>query len=615
MTPETSKKFPRLLLTALALLAGAATGSAAPWWNSEWTLRKKITLDPAAAGPVLAEATGPVPVLVRLYDANFQFPSAQPDGSDLRFLAEDDKTLLSYHIEKIDPLLNEAFVWVKVPEVKPGAPVTLRMYYGNSTGKAPKVEDAKATYDENTVLVYHFNEHGQPAFDATGNGNNAQNAGVPAEGAMIGGGLRLDGKTPVTIPASASLTLVDGGQLTWSAWIRPSAAQAGAVLYSRRDAGRSFIIGLDNGTPYVEATQRGGNARTTGGAPLGAGNWHHVAVVATGTQVLIYADGEVYATANVSLPGFDGPALLGGDTTGGNGFAGDIDELEIARVARSAGAIRLAVLAQGGAGSDKFFTLGENEQQTSWLSALKTGYFGVIINSLTVDGWVVIIILLVMSLISWFVMIRKAAYLNSIGKGNVRFLNEWSHIANDLSALENHESGDAKNMGGRLAGAEHQAMLNTPLYRIYHIGIVEVQNRLAANQDDAALALSARSMQAIRASLDGGLVRETQRLNSAMVLLTIAISGGPFLGLLGTVVGVMITFAAVASAGEVNVNAIAPGIAAALLATVAGLGVAIPALFGYNYLLTRIKVVTTDMHVFIDEFVTKLAEFYSEPGE
>ena len=52
--------------------------------------------------------------------------------------------------------------------------------------------------------------------------------------------------------------------------------------------------------------------------------------------------------------------------------------------------------------------------------------------------------------------------------------------------------------------------------------------------------------------------------------------------------------------------------AAALAATVAGLAVAIPALFGYNYLLTRIKSATTDMHVFIDEFITKLAEFYSE---
>jgi biopolymer transport protein ExbB len=210
-------------------------------------------------------------------------------------------------------------------------------------------------------------------------------------------------------------------------------------------------------------------------------------------------------------------------------------------------------------------------------------------------------------------MVRKASYLNRIGKGNVRFLEEWSHVANDLSALEANETDTAKNMGGRLGAAEHRAMMNTPLYRIYHLGILEIQHRLAADQSGADKVISSRSIQAIRATLDGGLVRETQRLNSSMVLLTIAISGGPFLGLLGTVVGVMITFAAVAAAGEVNVNAIAPGIAAALLATVAGLGVAIPALFGYNYLLTRIKVATSDMHVFIDEFVTKLAEFYSEP--
>jgi biopolymer transport protein ExbB len=72
----------------------------------------------------------------------------------------------------------------------------------------------------------------------------------------------------------------------------------------------------------------------------------------------------------------------------------------------------------------------------------------------------------------------------------------------------------------------------------------------------------------------------------------------------------MITFAAIAAAGDVNVNAIAPGIAAALVATVAGLAVAIPALFGYNYLTTRIKSLANDMHVFVDEFVTKMAENY-----
>jgi biopolymer transport protein ExbB len=128
--------------------------------------------------------------------------------------------------------------------------------------------------------------------------------------------------------------------------------------------------------------------------------------------------------------------------------------------------------------------------------------------------------------------------------------------------------------------------------------------------------LSAASIAAIRASLDGGVVKEMQRLNRLMVVLTIAISGGPFLGLLGTVIGVMITFAAIAASGDVNVNAIAPGIAAALVATVAGLGVAIPALFGYNYLISRIKNLTDDIQVFVDEFVTKMAEFYSSdrPG-
>ncbi|MEI9923195.1 MAG: MotA/TolQ/ExbB proton channel family protein [Bradyrhizobium sp.] len=105
-------------------------------------------------------------------------------------------------------------------------------------------------------------------------------------------------------------------------------------------------------------------------------------------------------------------------------------------------------------------------------------------------------------------------------------------------------------------------------------------------------------------------MRENQGLNRLMVLLTIAISGGPFLGLLGTVVGVMITFAAIAASGDVNVNAIAPGIAAALVATVAGLGVAIPALFGYNYLISQIKDLSTDMQVFIDELTTQMAEFY-----
>jgi oleate hydratase len=99
---------------------------------------------------------------------------------------------------------------------------------------------------------------------------------------------------------------------------------------------------------------------------------------------------------------------------------------------------------------------------------------------------------------------------------------------------------------------------------------------------------------------------------SDLVFLTIGIAGGPYLGLLGTVIGVMITFAVIAKSGEVEVNSIAPGIAGALLATVAGLAVAIPALFIYSYLSSRIKDVVSNMETFIDEFVTKMAEHYKE---
>lgn len=593
-------------------MAVVFASTAHAWWDGDWTIRKKIVLDTSATGAAITDPIGTVPVLIRLSDANFKFSSAAPDGSDLRFVAEDDKTLLTYHIEKFDPLLNEVFVWVKIPDLKPSAKTSIWLYYGNTSGKLAKVNDSKGTYDGETVLVYHFSEHGQPAADATANGNNALNAGTPSDGSMIGTGLRMDGKNTIAIPASPTLALPGHEPLTWSAWVKFAAPQPNAVLYSQRDSSGALIIGLDNGVPFVNVTSGNVTLRTPGGAPLTAGAWKHLAMVAGPRTVTVYVDGASYATLNASLPAVSTSALIGGTGTGGVGCAGEIDELEISRVARPASVIKLAAFNQGPDSAGKFTSFGEDEQESNWLSSLKSGYIGVIVSSLTPDGWAVICILGVMSLVSWIVMIRKAAYLSRVGKGNSEFLGQWRTLSNDLSVLEDDDAHKA--MDGDLAPSRRRRVLNSSLYRIYHIGVEEIQLRLAADKSRTAKVLSARSIEAIRAALDGGLVRETQKLNNQMVLLTIAISGGPFLGLLGTVIGVMITFAAVAAAGDVNVNAIAPGIAAALLATVAGLCVAIPSLFGYNYLLTQVKSVTSDLHVFIDEFVTKMAEFYSEPA-
>jgi biopolymer transport protein ExbB len=376
--------------------------------------------------------------------------------------------------------------------------------------------------------------------------------------------------------------------------------------------------------------------------------WHHIAVVANSGQIALYLDGAPYASLSAALPALNTIALIGGDTVspgvppvatapsadaqptpavpaadGGAapadaatpvapaavaamaGFVGDIDEMQIAKVARPVGFIKFAAIGQG-PDTAKLVAFSVDEETASWLS----GYFAVILKSVTLDGWVIIGILMILAAVSWVVMYDRASYLNRQAKANARFMKSFREIAADLTMLDRGDTDDVATLGGRIGEADSGMMRASSLYRIYHIGAVEISHRFGRSGTRTPI-LSATSIAAIRAALDSGYVKETQRLNRLMVVLTIAISGGPFLGLLGTVVGVMITFAAIAASGDVNVNAIAPGIAAALVATVAGLVVAIPALFGYNYLVSRIKDLTTDMQVFIDEFVTKMAEFYS----
>jgi biopolymer transport protein ExbB len=162
-------------------------------------------------------------------------------------------------------------------------------------------------------------------------------------------------------------------------------------------------------------------------------------------------------------------------------------------------------------------------------------------------------------------------------------------------------------VGAAAAGAPAR-FAQSSLYRMFETAAAEIGRR--ASGTEAAPQLGDKAINSIRAAVDATSVRENARLNRFIVLLTIAISGGPFIGLLGTVVGVMITFAAIAAIGDVNINAIAPGIAAALLATVAGLAVAIPALFAYNWLASRIKELTSEMQIFGDQLMSRIAEAF-----
>jgi biopolymer transport protein ExbB len=573
----------RVLLCAMLATMALVPQTAQAWWNGDWSYRTKISV---AAGKIGTER---MPVLVRLHDGNFKFTDAKEDGSGIRFVAADDKTPLKFHIESYDSLLGVAFVWVDVVPAQ-GGPTEFWMYYANKN--ATVGADPAGTYDANTALVYHFADRNAPPRDDTANKNNGTTTANSIDAALIGRGAHFAGTNTITLPDSASLA-VQGGAMTWSAWVKPAGAESG-TLYVRRDGANGLVIGLDAGKPYVALTVNGTETRAAAAAPITT-NWHHIAVTAA-AQTTLYIDGQVAATLAAAVPALKGPATLGGDAQPGTlpAYSGDMDELEISRSARSASVIAAAVANQGP--DSQLLTYGESEEN----AGMSGGYFGVILRSVTIDGWVVIAILSVMAAISIMVMIAKGRYISIVSGANARFLDLFEEAGTDMHQLVN------------VAETQGSSLQKSVLFKICEAGIAELSRR--AEEGRGTVILTPQAVDTLRAKLDRTTAYESQKLNSLMVLLTIAISGGPFLGLLGTVVGVMITFAAIAASGDVNINAIAPGIAAALVATVAGLGVAIPALFGYNYLITRIKDITTEMHVFTDEFVTRLAETYRPRG-
>jgi biopolymer transport protein ExbB len=551
------------LIAIIFLLACASVSHAN--WNEAWTGRAKVAISPQQ----IDAAVEGVPVAVRLHTGNFSFIDAKPDGSDLRFIAADDKTELKYHIEKFDGLNELAVVWVLLPKVDPAEKdAHFWIYYGNEA--APAASDAKTSWDAATVGAFHFadkallQDSSASALAATGE-LTVQKAALLGEAAIFSG-------KPMIIPAYKRG--VEG--LTWSAWLKPAPFPQQAVLFSHGD----MVLKVEGQKLSLSA---GKTESVIGTVDLKSNEWQHVAVAIGGGKAEFFINGTAAGSGNLTLTEAQADLLVG------DGYSGEMDELQFAGSARSANWIKLAVSGQGVDSQLLTVTTEEDEESEEGGEA---SYMGILIDSLTLDAKIVIAILAVMFAISAAVMVSKARLISRTSKDNRQFLTRFQNASGDLLALDK---------GGVLP--------HSTLYKLYMAGLREIRKREKAGES---LALSGASMDAIKAAIDADLVRETQRMNSNMVLLTIAISGGPFLGLLGPVVGVMITFAAIAAAGDVNVNAIAPGIAAALLATVAGLGVAIPALFGYNYLASQIKNITIEMQIFVDEYVTRVAEAYGK---
>jgi biopolymer transport protein ExbB len=575
----------RHFLFLLATLAWLPV-SAQTFDAGDWPHKSKVAIDTTPTGAEIKEGLARLPLALRLHTGNFAFAEAKPDGSDLRVTAADGKTLLPFQIESYDAANELAVIWVQLPKLVPnfrGDAFTL--HWGNPKSTAP--DNSRGAYDASQIFVLHFSEKDQPR-DASGNANHPRESSARL-GAIgpLAGAATFDGESRLVIPASPSLKLTAGGGFTFTAWLKAADAGSGRLL-AIGSGPSALSIDLVSGQPVVSQ----GKEKATATAALKPGTWQHLAVTAGGGRVNFFIDGKDVGGGNLLLGEVAAEAIVG------QKYRGDFDEVTLAGLGRPADYIKALYESQQPDG--KLLSIGEPGGEGSGGS---TSYMNILLGAVTIDGWIVIAILVVMFFISVAVMAGKTRFLLRARRANTIFMERFKAQSVQLLSPDTPESA---------ALANESAVVHSPIYRLYAIGLREIKHRIDAQAGSGRdLTLSAAALDAIRASMDGGMVRESQRLNSQIVLLTIAISGGPFLGLLGTVVGVMITFAAIAAAGDVNVNSIAPGIAAALVATVAGLGVAIPALFGYNWLASQIKEVTADTHVFSDEFLTKAAELYS----
>ena len=577
----------RLFLSLLICLGFVLPATAQAWWQDDWHYRKQNAVDTTPQGAAINQALGRTALLVRLHTGNFTFDGVKEDGSDLRFVAADDKTVLNHQIESFDALMGMALIWVDVPNVEGGQRQDIWMYYGNQ--KAPATGNGQLTFDPNYTALYHFDgATGTPAKDTTAYGNTAQSATGAAIDGVVGRALQFSGQ-PLLLPASPSLQHNAGSAFTFSAWLRLDQANGEQLILARREGTNSLLVGVNQGVPFVEIDGQ----RAVATQPLNPGQWQHVALTAEGAKVTLYINGREGAALAQAMPAFNSVMAIGADLHEGpfQPFVGAIDELRLSKVARPAPLLLADATSQGA--ESKLVAYGVDEEQ----SGFGFGSLGFLLNAVPVDAWVIIAVLVLMMFQSWIIMLRKNRTLSRVTAANEDFRVQFAKVGTRLEMFADDT---------QLA----QRLQHSPLWRLYQVAVKEIRTRREQGADTSSV--SAATIEAIRCSMDGVRTRENQQLSSKLSTLSNAIAGGPYIGLLGTVLGIMVVFLGTAMAGDVNINAIAPGMAAALLATAMGLFVAIPALFGYNRLITRNKEVSADMRVFVDEFITRLAEMHGE---
>ncbi len=219
-------------------------------------------------------------------------------------------------------------------------------------------------------------------------------------------------------------------------------------------------------------------------------------------------------------------------------------------------------------------------------------------------GKVIVILLFTGSIYAWSIMVTKFIELRRAREASFRFLAAFRKEQNPVAVF-----------------VRRQKFSDSPLFAIYEKGCVTLGGELEAlglNADDLFMAnfapdaqsLSPHQFEQIRNESERNVADQSLLLERRMGILATAVNASPFLGLLGTVWGVMEAFTGMAIIGTATLSAVAPGIAAALLTTVMGLLVALPSAIGYNLLAGQIAELQVQANNFSKEYVDKVGTMF-----
>jgi len=220
----------------------------------------------------------------------------------------------------------------------------------------------------------------------------------------------------------------------------------------------------------------------------------------------------------------------------------------------------------------------------------------------TIPGKLILLLLFVASIFSWTIIVTKVSLLRRARNRTADFLEEFRADRRPLRIYEEGEQFD-----GAPLFSVYRAGCEEALFQL--MGSVEIDETFRARLDNAEK-ITPTQMRAVVAAMERAVGETALKLESQLILLATAVSGAPFLGLLGTVWGVMDAFSAVANAGSASLAAMAPGVSGSLITTVVALCVAIPAMFGYNFLVTSLKAMIVQMDNFGAELASALEHHY-----